>query len=113
MLKVILAKKKGLNFLTNFLPEENHLSKTQNEFIFVTLNFNVLNMKVLLDVNDSRSDFFMEMIKSLKYVTVLDEIKEKRKSEIIGNLAEAFHDVALFEKGEKKLKKAKDLLNEL
>ena len=70
-------------------------------------------MKVLLDINDSRSKFFMEMVKSLNYVTVLEEIKEKKKSELVGDLVEAFQNVTAFEKGEKKLKKAKDLLNEL
>jgi len=70
-------------------------------------------MKVILEIPDSRSEFIMEVIKSLKFVRVLDEIREKKKSAIAGNLSEAFRNVEAFEKGEKKLKKAKDLLNKL
>ena len=54
----------------------------------------------------------MEMVKSLDYVTVLKEIKDKRKSRFIADLAEAFEEVKLHEEGKKKLKSAKDLLNE-
>lgn len=71
-------------------------------------------MKVILDIKENkRVPFFMEMIKGLDYVSVLKEIKEKRKSRFISDLAEAFNDVKLHEQGKKKLKTAKDLLNEL
>lgn len=71
-------------------------------------------MKVILDIQEnSRVPFFMEMIKSLGYVSVIKEIKDKRKSQFISELAEAFNDVKLHEQGKKKLKSAKDLLNEL
>lgn len=55
----------------------------------------------------------MEMIKSLGYVSIIKEVKDKRKSQYISELAEAFNDVKLHEEGKKKLKSAKDLLNEL
>ena len=51
--------------------------------------------------------------KSFDYVSVVKEIKEKRKSQFVTDLAEAFNDVKLYEQGKKKLKRAKDLLNEL
>ena len=71
-------------------------------------------MKVILDIKENkRVPFFMEMIKGLDYVSVLKEIKEKSKSRLISDLAEAFNDVKLHEQGKKKLKTAKDLLNEL
>jgi hypothetical protein len=71
-------------------------------------------MKVILDIQEnSRVPFFMEMIKSLGYVSVIKEVKDKRKSQFISELAEAFNDVKLHEQGKKKLKSAKDLLNEL
>jgi hypothetical protein len=71
-------------------------------------------MKVILDIQEnSRIPFFMEMIKSLGYVSVIKEVKDKRKSQFISELAEAFNDVKLHEQGKKKLKSAKDLLNEL
>jgi len=71
-------------------------------------------MKVLLDIKDtSRAPFLMDMLKSLDYISVVKEIKEKRRSQIVSDLAEAFEDVRLHEQGKKKLKSAKDLLNEL
>lgn len=55
----------------------------------------------------------MEMVKSLDYISVIKEVKEERKSQFITDLADAFNDVKLYEQGKKKLKSAKDLLNEL
>lgn len=70
-------------------------------------------MKVLLDIPENRAPFFMELVHSLPYVQVIREIKEARKNEFIQDMAEAFNDVKLYEQGAKKLKRAKDLLNEL
>ena len=53
-------------------------------------------MKLILDIQEnSRVPFFMEMIKSLGYVSVIKEVKDKRKSQFISELAEAFNDVKL------------------
>lgn len=72
-------------------------------------------MKVILESTKekNRIPFFMEMIKSLDYISVIKEVKDKRKSQFISDLADAFNDVKLHEQGKKKLKSAKDLLNEL
>ncbi|HEB62787.1 MAG TPA: hypothetical protein ENI82_06515 [Bacteroidetes bacterium] len=70
-------------------------------------------MKVILDIQDSRAPFFMELIKSLGFVNILKEVNNKEKSIAIQNLAEAFNDVKLYEEGKKQLKSAKDLLDEL
>jgi hypothetical protein len=70
-------------------------------------------MKVILDIKESRVPFFMELLKSLDYVEILKEVKDKEKSKAIQDLAEAFNDVRLHEEGKKKLKSAKDLLDEL
>lgn len=70
-------------------------------------------MKVLLDIQENRASFFMELIKSLDYIQVIKEIKGGSQSQLVQDLAEAFHDVKLYEEGKKELKSAKDLLNEL
>ena len=71
-------------------------------------------MKVILDIKESsRVPFFMELVKSLDYISVIKEIKEKEESQFITDLAESFNDIRLFEKGEKKLKSIKQLLDEL
>lgn len=70
-------------------------------------------MKVILDIKENnRVPFFMVMVKSLD-ISVIKEVKEERKSQFITDMAEAFNDVKLYEEGKKKLKSAKDLLNEL
>lgn len=70
-------------------------------------------MKVILDIRDNRIPFFMELVKSLDYINVVKEVKDERKSLFVADLTEAFNDVKLYEQGKKKLKSAKDLLNEL
>ena len=70
-------------------------------------------MKVILDIQDNRVPFFMELLKSLDYISILKEVKDKKKSKAVQELAEAFNDVNLHQEGKKQLKSAKDLLNEL
>ena len=70
-------------------------------------------MKVILDIKDNRGAFFMELLKSLDYIKVVKEIKDKHKSQAIQDLAEALNDAELHEQGKKKLKSAKDLMDEL
>lgn len=54
---------------------------------------------------------FSDFIKEHKRKQALK--KQKQKSKFTKDLTEAFNDVNLHEQGKKKLKKAKDLLNEL
>jgi len=70
-------------------------------------------MKIILDIRDNRMPFFMELVKSLDFISVVKEVKDEKKSQFVSELAEAFNDVKLFEQGKKKLKSAKELLNEL
>ena len=71
-------------------------------------------MKVILDIKEnSRIPFFMELVKSLDYISVIKEVRDENKGQFVANMAEAFNDVKLYEQGKKKLKSAKDLLNEL
>ena len=70
-------------------------------------------MKVILDIRHNPIAFFMELVKSLDYISVVKEVKDEKKSQLINDLAEAFNDVKLYEQGKKKLKSAKDLFNEL
>lgn len=71
-------------------------------------------MKVILDIKESsRIPFFMELVRSLGYVRVVKEIKDDERNQIVNDLYEAFNDAKLHEQGKKKLKSAKDLLNEL
>lgn len=62
---------------------------------------------------ESRAPFFMELIDSLSYVKILKKVKDRNKSRAMQELVDAFNDVSLHEKGEKKLKTANHLLVEL
>lgn len=71
-------------------------------------------MTIILDIKEnSQVPAFMEHLKGLDYVNILKEVKDEDKSQFIKDLAEAFNDVKLYEKGQKKLKSAKVLLDEL
>jgi len=70
-------------------------------------------MKVILDIQENRVPFFMELLKSLDYINVIKEIKNKDKSQSIQDLVEAFEDIQQYEAGKKQLKSAKELLDEL
>ncbi len=69
-------------------------------------------MKVLLEIQEDRAAFFMELVKSLDYIDILKEITDKEQGELIKDLSDAFNDVKLYEEGKKTLKSAKDLLDE-
>jgi hypothetical protein len=70
-------------------------------------------MKVILDIQESKAPFFIELVNGLKYVRIVKQIKDKRKSKAIQDIVDAFNDVKLHEEGEKKLKSAKQLLDEI
>ena len=54
----------------------------------------------------------MELMKSLDFVNTVSEIKEERKTQFVNDLTEAFNEVKLYEQGKKKLKNAKEFINE-
>lgn len=59
-------------------------------------------MKIILDIKENnRVPFFMEMVKSLDYISIIKEVKDKKKSQFISDLAEALNDVKLYEQGKK------------
>ena len=70
-------------------------------------------MKIILDIKENRIAFFMELIKSLDFISIVKKVKDEKESQIVSDLAEAFEDVKQYEQGKIKLKSAKDLLNEL
>lgn len=67
--------------------------------------------RVILDIPDSKIDFFMELAKSLVFKNVQRLSKEKK--EIVDDLKQAFSEVELHRQGKIRLQSAKDFLNEL
>jgi hypothetical protein len=70
-------------------------------------------MKVILDIKDNRSSFFLELLKSFDFVKVESTFEGKNKLKQVQDLKEAFDDVEAHLSGKKKLPSAKDLLDEL
>mgnify|MGYP001347407979 CR=1 FL=1 len=70
-------------------------------------------MKVILDIEENKASFFMELVNELKYVRIIKQIKDKHKSRAIQDIVDAFNDVKLHEEGKKVLKSAKQLLDEI
>jgi len=55
----------------------------------------------------------MELLKTLDFVDVLQQVEDKEKMERVQTLVDSFNDVKLYEQGNKQLKTAENLLNEL
>jgi hypothetical protein len=75
--------------------------------------------QVTLDIQDSKLNFFLELIKNFDFVKVKDEptIDGKKLTreqiEFVNGLREALNDVELHMQGKKKLKTIDQLLDEL
>jgi hypothetical protein len=70
-------------------------------------------MKMILDIPEERASFFVELVNSLDYVSILKIVKDPAKGKQVVDLVESFRDVKLHEQGKKKLKTAKEFFNEL
>jgi hypothetical protein len=70
-------------------------------------------MKMILDIPEERASFFMELVNSLDYISILKIVKDPAKGKQVVDLVESFRDVKLHEQGKKKLKTAKEFFNEL
>jgi hypothetical protein len=68
-------------------------------------------MKVLLDIQDSKANHLLEVLKGLSYVKVKTISEEKAM--LIEEIKEAVDNLALVREGKLKARPAKDLLNEL
>lgn len=68
-------------------------------------------MKVIIDINDNKAAFIMELLRNFPFVkakTISDE-----KALIIEGLKEAVDNLNMVKKGKVKAKPAKDLIDEL
>ncbi len=69
-------------------------------------------MKVLVDIPDNKVPFGLEVLRSLSFVKGVKPIS-MAKVQLWEELQEAANEVAEHKKGNKKLKSAQELLNEL
>jgi len=70
-------------------------------------------MKIILEVQENKAPFFIELINGLKYIRILKKVENKQKSKAIQDILDAFNEVTLHEEGSIKLKSANQLLDEI
>jgi hypothetical protein len=68
-------------------------------------------MRVLLDIQDSKASFFLEVLKNFSFVKAKPLSDEKAR--LFEDLKEAANEVRLHKQGKINLKTAEELLNEL
>lgn len=68
-------------------------------------------MKFIIEVDDQKAGFFLELLEQLKFVKV--KPVSPYKVEILDGIKEAVEQVNLAKEGKIKLKSARDLLDEL
>ncbi|MDH5379349.1 MAG: hypothetical protein OEW75_00765 [Cyclobacteriaceae bacterium] len=69
-------------------------------------------MKILLDIQDSKAEFFMELLKNFKFVKKVEPLSPY-KAEVVQGIKQAVKEMKLIKKGKLKATPAKDLINEL
>ena len=69
-------------------------------------------MKIILDINDNKVAFFMEIIKNFKFIKKATPISEN-KAAIIQDVREAVEEMKLVNQGKLEAKNVEDLINEL
>lgn len=69
-------------------------------------------MKILLEINDNKAAFFMEVLKSFKFVKKATPISNT-KAMIINDVKEAVEELNLVKAGKLEARNIDDLLNEL
>ena len=52
-------------------------------------------MKVILDIQESKAPFFIELINGLKYVRIIKKVNDKQKNSAIQDIVDAFNDIKL------------------
>ena len=70
-------------------------------------------MRLVLDISESRSSFFIELIQSLDYIKIVKKTKKEDEINMLNDLTDAFDDVKAHNLVHKKLKTAEELYNEL
>ena len=74
--------------------------------------------QVILNVKESKYDFFMELVKSLGFVkvesvTADQEDEEDSKEQILKNIEQGFKELKLYREGKKEFTPLNEFLNEI
>ena len=69
-------------------------------------------MKILLDIQDSKTAFFLELLKSFKFVKKATPLTDS-KTEFMEDIREAVNELNLIKQGKLKARNAEDIIHEL
>lgn len=69
-------------------------------------------MKILLDINDNKVAFFMEILKSFKFVKKATPLSDS-KANLMQEIREAVNELKQVKEGKLEARNAEDLINEL
>ena len=69
-------------------------------------------MKLLLDINDNKAAFFMEVLKNFTFVKDAIPLSDT-KADLMRDIREAIEELKLIREGKLKARNAEDLINEL
>lgn len=69
-------------------------------------------MKILLEINEDKAAFFMELLKSFKFVKKATPISDEKAEKIL-DIKEAVRELKLVREGKLKARDAEDLIDEL
>lgn len=69
-------------------------------------------MKILLDIKDNKAAFFMEILKSFKFVKKATPISDA-KADLMQDIRDAVEELKLVKKGKLEARNVDDLINEL
>ena len=69
-------------------------------------------MKILLEINDNKVSFFMEMLQSLSFVKKATPITNG-KANLMQDITDAVEELALVKAGKLEARNAEDLIQEL
>lgn len=69
-------------------------------------------MKILLDIQDSKVSFFMEVVKNFSFIKKATQISVA-KANLMQDIKEAVEELRLVREGKLEARNAEDLINEL
>lgn len=69
-------------------------------------------MKILLDINDNKASFFLEVLKNFSFVKKATPITDV-KANLMQDIKDAVDELILIREGKLEARNAEDLINEL
>lgn len=70
-------------------------------------------MKVTIDIQGSNTSHFLEVLKSIPYISIISTDENNSKEEVLKHIETSFKELKKVKQGKLKTRPAQDLLDEL